>query len=97
MSPADSSFDDFVVRQGSCVVELLKPSDTGKVVSGMNGAIEHFGLLVDDLEAMVADLRRGGMAFEGHIASVQGLPGRFRIIFLEGPSGGSIELCQIGE
>jgi catechol 2,3-dioxygenase-like lactoylglutathione lyase family enzyme len=84
-----------LVRQGSCAVELLEPSDTGRVPIAIKGSVEHFALLVDDLAAAVADLQNRGVAFEGRISSVPGLPGAFQSIFLNGPSGESIELCEI--
>lgn len=83
-----------LVRQGSCAVELLEPSDTAQVPISIKGSVEHFALLVDDLAAAVADLQNRGIAFEGPIGSVPGLPGGFQSVFLEGPSGESIELCQ---
>jgi catechol 2,3-dioxygenase-like lactoylglutathione lyase family enzyme len=84
-----------LVRQGSCAVELLEPSDTARVPIAIKGSVEHFALLVDDLEAAVVDLSNRGIEFEGPIGSVPGLPGRFRSVFLNGPSGESIELCEM--
>lgn len=84
-----------LVRQGSCVVELLEPSDPSKVEMGVRGSIEHFGLLVDKLEAAVDDLLAQGTVFEGRIRTVPGLLGGFKSVFLKGPSGELIELCEI--
>jgi catechol 2,3-dioxygenase-like lactoylglutathione lyase family enzyme len=84
-----------LVRQGSCVVELLEPADPSRVAIGVKGSVEHFGLLVDNLEAAVDDLRARGIVFDGQIGSVPGLLDGFKSIFLKGSSGESIELCEI--
>ncbi len=87
--------DYVLVRQGSCAIELLRPADTARVTVGVKGSVEHFAVLVDNLEAAVADLRGRGIVFEGEIGSIPRLFGGFKSIFLKGPSSESIELCEI--
>jgi lactoylglutathione lyase len=53
--------------------------------------LDHFGLFVKDLDAMIADLRTKGVEFttEPHVPR----PG-IKICFLRGPQGISIELLE---
>lgn len=58
-----------------------------------NRGIEHIGLIVEDIEVAVSDLKRRGIAFAIEITDVR--PG-LRTAFLDGPDGVRIELLQRG-
>ena len=53
--------------------------------------LEHFGLLVNDLDSVAADLKAKGCEFTKDVTNVR--PG-VRICFIRGPQGISIELLE---
>lgn len=77
-------------------IELIDPSY--KSVEAISTAVlEHFCFEVDDVDAVVADLRAKGIDFfadvEPHNEPLF-RPNGIRVMFLTGPSGESIELLQ---
>lgn len=56
-----------------------------------NGAIDHIGFSVEDLDATIRELEADGVAIEG---AVRDVPGLFRLAFIEDPWGTRIELVE---
>ncbi len=80
--------------EGGVAVELTSPSDPSQM-PGKVGRCEHFCLEVENVDAVVADLKAKGIdTFDRPEPSSLSIFGGVRIIFLEGPSGENIELMQ---
>ena len=81
---------------GDATIELIDPSY--KTVEAVATApLEHFCFEVDDVDAVVADLRAKGIdSFADAEPHNEPLfrPNGIRVMFLTGPSGESIELLQ---
>jgi len=81
---------------GDATIELIDPSY--KTVETIATApLEHFCFEVDDVDAVVADLRAKGIdSFADAEPHKEPLfrPNGIRVMFLTGPSGESIELLQ---
>lgn len=81
---------------GDATIELIDPSY--KTVEAIATApLEHFCFEVDDVDAVVADLRAKGIdSFADAEPHNEPLfrPNGIRVMFLTGPSGESIELLQ---
>ena len=73
------------------VVELL---DNGE--QDTDGRIDHFAMEVQGMEALIAELKEKGVAFETEEAGIMKdmFAGNVRNIFLKGPSGERIELFE---
>jgi catechol 2,3-dioxygenase-like lactoylglutathione lyase family enzyme len=82
------------LRQGSCIIELLEPSNPDRVKENLKGSIDHFALEVTDLDKVVQDLKVKGVAFDTEILDMPWLFKGVKGAFLHGPSGESIELFQ---
>ncbi len=79
---------------GEATVELCAPSDLSKM-PGKVGRCEHYCFDVDDIDAVVADLRAKGItSFDREEPSKVDIFGGVKLIFIEGPSGEMIELLQ---
>ena len=77
-------------------VELIDPSYKS-VEAVATAVLEHFCFEVDDVDAVVADLRAKGIdSFADEKPHNEPLfrPNGIRVMFLSGPSGESIELLQ---
>ncbi len=81
---------------GDATIELIDPSyKTVETVA--TAPLEHFCFEVDDVDAVVADLRANGIdSFADAEPHNEPLfrPNGIRVMFLTGPSGESIELLQ---
>ena len=81
---------------GGPTIELINPSYKS-VEAVTTAVIEHFCFEVEDVDAVVADLRaRGVNSFVDEEPHNEPLfyPNGIRVMFLNGPSGESIELLQ---
>ncbi|MDO5414807.1 MAG: VOC family protein [Bacillota bacterium] len=81
---------------GDATIELIDPSYKS-VEAVATAALEHFCFEVDDVDAVVADLRAKGIdSFVDSEPHNETLfrPNGIRVMFLAGPSGESIELLQ---
>ncbi len=88
-----------LVRQGSCTLELVQPSDLKLLkthaASDSGGPLAHFAILVDDIEAAVADLAARGLEFDGSISYFPDIVKGFKGVMTRGPNGELIEVCQL--
>ena len=81
---------------GDATIELIDPSYK-TVETIVTAPLEHFCFEVDDVDAVVADLRAKGIdSFADAEPHNEPLfrPNGIRVMFLTGPSGESIELLQ---
>ena len=90
----DAGFGFAMVRQGSCIIELLEPEDVNKVKPRTGGVIDHVALEVKDINAVFAKLKAKGVSFTTPIIDDPNLMGGVRIAFFRGPSGESFELFE---
>jgi lactoylglutathione lyase len=75
----------------SCVIEFLKTKE-----ELADGPINHLSILVDDVEAAVAELKSKGIVFELEITLDQHLyPNGEKFAIFRGPDGERIQLEQI--
>lgn len=82
--------------EGDATIELIDPSYK-KVEAIATAPLEHFCFEVDDVDAVVAELRAKGInSFADAEPHNEPLfrPNGIRVMFLTGPSGESIELLQ---
>ena len=78
------------VRCGSCVIEFV-----GAGSKPENGIVDHIALEVQNIEAIVKNLKAKGVPMEGEIGSMPGFfPNGFKNIFITGPAGERIELVN---
>jgi catechol 2,3-dioxygenase-like lactoylglutathione lyase family enzyme len=80
-----------LVRQGSCVVELVQAPDAQAITT--KGPIGHFAILVSNVDSAAAELKAKGITFDREPANLDAFGG-LRNAFFNGPSGESIELLQ---
>ena len=81
---------------GDATIELIDPSYK-TIEAAATAPLEHFCFEVDDVDAVVADLRAKGIdSFADAEPHNEPLfrPNGIRVMFLTGPSGESIELLQ---
>jgi catechol 2,3-dioxygenase-like lactoylglutathione lyase family enzyme len=82
------------LRAGSAIIELIFKPDGVKWPN--EGVVAHIALEVQDIRAVVADLKAKGIAFRS--ADVSVLPMLFPTgstnIFLDGPNGEALELYE---
>ncbi len=83
-----------LVRQGSCILELVQRPKAEDNKINTVGTIAHFALEVKDIEKVVADLKSQGITFDREIFTRPNLFDGIRGAFLKGPSGESIELFE---
>ncbi len=81
------------VKNGSCVIELVqKPDATQKP----DGPIDHIAMLVDDIDAAMADLRAKGVTFEtDEPVDLPMVLNGVRYAFFCGPDGEHLEINQL--
>ena len=78
----------------SCVIEFLDAERDR--VDGLNGPINHLSILVDDIEAAVAELKSKGIVFEMDITLDANLyPNGEKFAIFRGPDGERLQLEQI--
>ncbi|MGI6239457.1 MAG: VOC family protein [Christensenellales bacterium] len=75
------------LKNGNCLIELI----SADVVPEMPGQIDHICMEVEGIDALVADLREKGLAFEGDVAYAAAIRGGVKNIFFRGPDGERIE------
>lgn len=79
---------------GETTVELIQPSHDDMIAYG-TGIIQHLCFEVENVDETVAMLRSKGVdTFAEDEPHIEPIFGGIRVMFLEGPSGESIELLQ---
>lgn len=92
----DSRFEHIIHMKfdGETTVELIQPSHDDMIAYG-KGIIQHLCFEVENVDETVAMLREKGVnTFEEEEPHIEPIFGGIRVMFLEGPSGESIELLQ---
>lgn len=80
---------------GSSRLELIMPNARNADSFGNRGSIAHFGLLVQDIDAVVAALKQKGVRFlSENVIDYTEPMGGFRAISLLGPSEEAINLYE---
>lgn len=78
----------------SCVIEFIDAERNR--VDGINGAINHLSILVDDIEVAVSELKSKGIEFEREITLDPNLyPNGEKFAIFRGPDGERLQLEQI--
>ncbi len=84
------------VRAGSCVIELIQPTDSTKALGRPEGQIAHIAIAVKDIESTVKELQAKGVVFDveapGHNPGF--MAGGMKNIFFTGPAGERLELFE---
>lgn len=81
------------VRNGSCVIEIVQHPEPRH---GKDGVVEHISMAVEDIEAVMADLKAKGIVFETEAPIF--LPTMFngvKFAFFRGPDGEHLEINQL--
>jgi catechol 2,3-dioxygenase-like lactoylglutathione lyase family enzyme len=89
-----SGFKFAIVRQGTCIIELLEPKDVARSTQRLTGVIDHIALVVDDINKAVEQLKAKNVSFKTGIMDDPNLFGGVRIAFFRGPSGETFELFE---
>ncbi len=82
------------VKLGDLLVELIQPADLSRLEGLKGGIIAHFALEVQDIEAVVEDLKAQGLIADDAKINESGTMGGMKNVFLEGPMGERIELLE---
>jgi catechol 2,3-dioxygenase-like lactoylglutathione lyase family enzyme len=93
VNPGIEDLEYTLIRLGTCTIELLCPADPEKVPTE-RGIIDHIGLGVEDIEAVVASLTEKGVRFNMEIATNTTLMNGFKATTTTGPSGESVALYE---
>jgi catechol 2,3-dioxygenase-like lactoylglutathione lyase family enzyme len=84
-----------LLERGSCAVEMLQPDDIETVKDGIEGIVGHFAIEVDDLDAVMQQLKAAGLlAEDAKPALFPHLYKGSRATHINGPSGEIIELFE---
>ena len=76
---------------GTCLIELVKPEEYSKRVAG---PIDHIAVVVDDIEAAVANACANGINIDASKIAFAPVLGGIRNVFFEGPDGERIEFME---
>ena len=90
----DSGFKFVMVRQGTCIIEILEPKDANKTPPRTDGVIAHIALEVTDINATFENLKAKGVKFNTAVMEDPNIFGGVKIAFFRGPSGETFELFQ---
>lgn len=82
------------LQNGSCILEIMQPGDTGQVKTKTAGTIPHFALETLQLENTVQELRKKGVVFKTPVFERQDFLGGIKGGFVYGPDGEEIELIE---
>lgn len=86
--------DVAVIKQGSCIIELVRPADLNRV-SNTAGPVQHIALKVHNLEETMIEIKSKGIEFS--FEGLEIIPTFWRGIrhaFVFGPSNERIELVE---
>ncbi|MGE4352750.1 MAG: VOC family protein [Oscillospiraceae bacterium] len=87
------SFQLVFVENGGMVIEFV-----GIGANTAGGTIDHIAIEVQNIEALVADLKAKGVKVDGLVGSVPPMfPNGFKSILLTGPAGENIELVDFSK
>lgn len=83
-----------LVKQGSCVLELMERPGAGGAAENAASPIGHFAIAVASVDKAAAELKAKGVKLDREASTSEQLFGGIRTAFLTGPSGERIELFQ---
>ncbi len=84
-----------MLRLGTSNLELIQPKEPTAESFGTCGSIAHFGLQVEDIDAVFAELKQKGVHFlSTNIDDCDEPMGGLRAVSLLGPSGEAINLYE---
>jgi len=83
-----------LIRNGSCIIELLEPQDTQELTNSTVGKIDHFALEVKNIETAVEVLKEKGVDFIADVAQMDDLFDGIKGALIQGPNGERIELLK---
>jgi len=89
-----SGFKFAIVRQGTCIIELLEPKDVARSTQRLTGVIDHIAIEVDDINNAYENLKAKNVSFKTGVMDDPNLFGGVRIAFFRGPSGETFELFE---
>ena len=92
--PDGSSLKLAFLNLKGLVVELIEPSDKGKLPGGERGNLEHLAIKVKNLPAIVEKMQQAGVNFETEQPLVGKALEGVRHIFFQGPAGERLELLE---
>jgi len=76
---------------GTCLIELVEQKDIGLRAAG---PVDHFAVVVDDIEAAIACAVENGISIDASTISNVNILGGIRNVFFEGPDGERVEFFQ---
>jgi lactoylglutathione lyase len=82
------------LQSGTCILEIMQPSDTSSVKTKVSGVIPHFALEVTNIEKIVTELKSNGIQFKTGLFERTDFLGGIKGIFFYGPEGEEIELLE---
>jgi catechol 2,3-dioxygenase-like lactoylglutathione lyase family enzyme len=90
------SFGEYaMLRLGTSNLELIQPNDADEYSFGSRGALTHFGLQVEEIDEVFAELKEKGVRFTSVEIEYCDAPlGGLRAASLLGPSGEAINLYE---
>ena len=75
---------------GTCLIELVEKND---IPMRDAGVVDHVAVIVDDIEAAIANAKANGINIDGEVSSVPILGG-VKNVFFEGPDGERLEFFE---
>jgi lactoylglutathione lyase len=85
-----------LIEQGHCAIELLQPSDPGRVKENVDGIVDHFALAVENIEEVFKRLKDKKLKFVFELGTCETLYEKgFKAFLLRGPSGEGIEIFEL--
>ena len=96
LSRESCAFGEYaMLRLGTSNLELIQPKEPTAESCGTCGSIAHFGLQVEDIDAVFAELKQKGVHFlSTNIDDCDEPMGGLRAVSLLGPSGEAINLYE---
>lgn len=83
-----------LVRLGNCTIEILQPYDSSGIHKNVQGAIDHIGLNVVQIEEVVDALKEKGVVFNSEVSTNTTLMNGFKGTSFYGPNGECIALYE---
>jgi len=83
------------LKAGTCVIELIELPDKSIAANRGAGLIDHFSIQVNDIDALVNELKQKGIEFETEEPAIVNIFEKgIKSIFFKGAFGERIEFCQ---
>ena len=76
---------------GTCLIELVEQKD---MPARTAGAIDHFAVEVDDIDAAIARAKENGIAIDASAVKSIDILGGIKNVFFQGPDGERLEFVE---